>query len=168
MVPTKLDDDKNNTTDQVVTDINAMALLIEQYSTRVLAIISTTSCFAPRVPDSIDEIGKLCARYTINHVINNAYGLQCEHTCKLLNRACVVGRVDAIICSTDKNFLVPVGTYTTSILILIVYCMCNYWYCFVHFYNLYVHLISLLFLFLSHTHTTHTYINHHTTNFNTI
>jgi len=42
-------------------------------------------------------------------VVNNAYGLQCEGTCRLINRACVVGRVDAMVCSTDKNFLVPVG-----------------------------------------------------------
>ena len=72
-------------------------------------MISTTSCFAPRVPDRIDEIGKLCEKEDIAHIINNAYGLQCEKTVKLINRACVVGRVDAIICSTDKNFMVPVG-----------------------------------------------------------
>jgi len=42
-------------------------------------------------------------------LINNAYGLQCSYICKLINRACTVGRVDAIVCSTDKNFMVPVG-----------------------------------------------------------
>ena len=104
VVPTKLRDD------EVITDIQAMEDAITKYtSKRILAIISTTSCFAPRIPDLIDEISKLCMKYNIYHVINNAYGLQCSKTCKLINRACVVGRVDAIVCSTDKNFLVPVG-----------------------------------------------------------
>jgi len=110
VVPTTMDGD------EVITDLMAMNEMMEQYRGQVLAVISTTSCFAPRVPDQIDEIGKLCASATdddgsggVAHVINNAYGLQCSTTVKLLNRACVVGRVDAIICSTDKNFLVPVG-----------------------------------------------------------
>ena len=103
VVPTKIEGD------MVVTDMDAMKSNIEKYKGRVRAIISTTSCFAPRVPDSIDDIGRLCKENGIAHIINNAYGLQCQTTVKLLNRACVVGRVDAIICSTDKNFLVPVG-----------------------------------------------------------
>jgi len=103
VVPTRMEGD------EVVTDLNAMEECMEQYKDRVLAVISTTSCFAPRVPDKIDEIGKLCKSRDVAHVINNAYGLQCQTTCKLINRACVIGRVDAIICSTDKNFLVPVG-----------------------------------------------------------
>eukprot|EP00591_Stephanopyxis_turris_P001413 CAMPEP_0195508254 /NCGR_PEP_ID=MMETSP0794_2-20130614/1511_1 /TAXON_ID=515487 /ORGANISM="Stephanopyxis turris, Strain CCMP 815" /LENGTH=488 /DNA_ID=CAMNT_0040635165 /DNA_START=18 /DNA_END=1484 /DNA_ORIENTATION=+ len=96
--------------DCVCTDIDALQSSIRDIgSDRVLAIITTTSCFAPRVPDKIDEVAKICETENIAHVINNAYGLQCERTCKLLNRACVVGRVDAVICSTDKNFMVPVG-----------------------------------------------------------
>lgn len=105
VVPTAIDDDS----DSVVSDLQAMRQNLEQYRGRVLAVITTTSCFAPRVPDQIDEISKLCADENVAHVINNAYGLQCHTTVKLINRACVVGRVDAIICSTDKNFLVPVG-----------------------------------------------------------
>ncbi len=57
----------------------------------------------------MDEIAKICQTEGIFHLINNAYGLQCAYICKLINRACVVGRVDAIACSTDKNFMVPVG-----------------------------------------------------------
>lgn len=45
----------------------------------------------------------------MGHVINNAYGLQCASIAKLVNRACTVGRVDYVVQSTDKNFLVPVG-----------------------------------------------------------
>ena len=103
VVPTKLDKD------QVVTDMDAMEAALNEHKERVLAVITTTSCFAPRVPDSVDEVAKLCDASNVYHVINNAYGLQCSKTSKLINRACVVGRVDAIVCSTDKNFLVPVG-----------------------------------------------------------
>jgi O-phospho-L-seryl-tRNASec:L-selenocysteinyl-tRNA synthase len=104
VVPTKLDGDA------VVTDMNAMVAALQQHQGKVLAIITTTSCFAPRVPDQVDKVAKLCAEAGINHIINNAYGLQCQQTCKLINRACCLGRVDAIVSSTDKNFLVPVGT----------------------------------------------------------
>ena len=97
--------------DSVVTDVEKLEECMNKYKDRLLAVISTTSCFAPRVPDKVDEIGKLCKLMDVAHVINNAYGLQCKLTCKLINRACVVGRVDAIVCSTDKNFLVPVGKH---------------------------------------------------------
>jgi len=106
VVPTKLE---GGTSDQVVTDLEKTEDLMEEYGNRVLAVVSTTSCFAPRVSDRVDEIAKLCQQKNVAHVINNAYGLQCERTSKLINRACVLGRVDAMVCSTDKNFLVPVG-----------------------------------------------------------
>jgi O-phospho-L-seryl-tRNASec:L-selenocysteinyl-tRNA synthase len=110
VVQTKLQDD------EVVTDADAMEAALELHKGKVLAVITTTSCFAPRAPDKVDVVAKLCAKYEIYHVINNAYGLQCEKTSKLINRACVVGRVDAVVCSTDKNFLVPVGTSRLSML----------------------------------------------------
>lgn len=103
VVPTKLQGDA------VVTDLDAMEAAIQTHNGRILAIITTSSCFAPRVPDQVDKVAKLCADHDIHHVINNAYGFQCPQTCKLINRACVLGRVDAIVSSTDKNFLVPVG-----------------------------------------------------------
>ena len=106
VVPTKLDGD------EVVTDLAAMEAAMDQYKGQVLAIITTSSCFAPRIRDKVDEVAKLCQKANICHIINNAYGLQCESTCKLINRACVVGRVDAIVSSADKNFLVPVGEST--------------------------------------------------------
>jgi O-phospho-L-seryl-tRNASec:L-selenocysteinyl-tRNA synthase len=103
VVPTTLDGDA------VVTDLKAMEAALQKYEGKVLAIITTTSCFAPRCPDKVDKVAKLCAEAGVNHIINNAYGLQCPMTCKLINRACVLGRVDAIVSSTDKNFLVPIG-----------------------------------------------------------
>jgi O-phospho-L-seryl-tRNASec:L-selenocysteinyl-tRNA synthase len=103
VVPTKIEGD------EVITDIDAMEAALEKHGDRVLAVITTASCFAPRVPDAVDKVAKLCKVSNVYHVINNAYGLQCAKTSKLINRACVVGRVDAVVCSTDKNFLVPVG-----------------------------------------------------------
>eukprot|EP00984_Skeletonema_dohrnii_P011682 scaffold4689_cov142-Skeletonema_dohrnii-CCMP3373.AAC.3 len=119
------------TTDEVSTDLDALQVALDKYSHRILAVITTTSCFCPRVPDEVDRVAKLIQGWNsqhcnnnnsddddnntdkrgagIAHVINHAYGLQCTQTNKLLNRACTIGRVDAIICSTDKNFLVPVG-----------------------------------------------------------
>jgi len=74
-----------------------------------LCITSTTSCFAPRVPDKVDQIAKLAKKYQIHHIINNAYGLQDYQTCSTIQRAVRIGNVDAIIQSCDKNFMVPVG-----------------------------------------------------------
>ncbi len=101
VIPTTLEGD------EVVTHLQALE---EAMSDKVLAVITTTSCFAPRVRDKVDQVAKLCQKHNVHHIINNAYGLQCASTSKLINRACVIGRVDAIVCSTDKNFLVPVGT----------------------------------------------------------
>jgi O-phospho-L-seryl-tRNASec:L-selenocysteinyl-tRNA synthase len=96
--------------DQVQTDLDTLRELLEmRYRDRVAAVVTTTSCFAPRVPDAIDHVARLCSQHGIPHVINHAYGFQCLGTNKLVNRACVIGRVDAIVASTDKNFLVPVG-----------------------------------------------------------
>jgi O-phospho-L-seryl-tRNASec:L-selenocysteinyl-tRNA synthase len=103
VVPTKQDGD------EVVTDLAALAAALDEHGGMVLAVITTTSCFAPRVPDKVDEVAKLCQIKKVHHIVNNAYGLQSVGTSKSINRACVVGRVDAIVCSTDKNFLVPVG-----------------------------------------------------------
>eukprot|EP01038_Epipyxis_sp_PR26KG_P010427 gene10427-14007_t len=95
----------------MVTNINYIKELIESdlYKDQILCILSTTSCFAPRQPDRIDELAVLAKQYDIGHIINNAYGTQCKVIMKLINRAVVIGHVDAIIQSTDKNFMVPVG-----------------------------------------------------------
>ena len=112
MLPTK----KHPDTDEVSTDLDALQDALDKHGNSVLAVLTTTSCFCPRVPDEVDKVAKLLLNYNkdkpgagVSHVINHAYGLQCRTTNKLLNRACTIGRVDAIICSTDKNFLVPVG-----------------------------------------------------------
>ena len=73
------------------------------------AIISTSTFFAPRVPDPIKEIAKLAQKHNLVHIINNAYGLQSDSIVQLIRSAIDSGRVDAIVSSTDKNFLCPVG-----------------------------------------------------------
>ncbi len=75
----------------------------------VVAVVTTSSCFAPREPDMLDDVAQLCMELGVPHVVNNAYGVQCASTVHLINRACTLGRVDAIVQSTDKNFMVPVG-----------------------------------------------------------
>jgi len=42
-------------------------------------------------------------------VINNAYGLQCTKVSQDIVTSTKEGRVDVLISSTDKNFMVPVG-----------------------------------------------------------
>jgi len=75
----------------------------------ILCVLSTTSCFAPREPDDVERISIICKEKGIPHVINNAYGLQCHKICEKISNSIRNGRVDAIVQSTDKNFMVPVG-----------------------------------------------------------
>ena len=92
------------------TDLVTMENLINSLGPEnIIGVLSTTSCFAPRSYDKVQEIAILCKNYNIGHIINNAYGLQSSKICHEINEACRVGRVDAWVSSTDKNFLVPVG-----------------------------------------------------------
>jgi len=73
------------------------------------AILSTTTFFAPREPDKIKEIAKIAQKKKVSHIINNAFGVQSREIMKHIKGAIDAGRVDAVIQSTDKNFLCPVG-----------------------------------------------------------
>ncbi len=73
------------------------------------AIVSITSFFPPREPDNIKEISKLAKEKDLVHIVINAYGVQSPEWMKLIRSAIDAGRIDAIIQSTDKNFLTPVG-----------------------------------------------------------
>ncbi len=73
------------------------------------AILSTTTFFAPREPDKIKDIAKIAEEKKVPHIINNAFGAQSREIMKLVRGAVDAGRVDAVIQSTDKNFLTPVG-----------------------------------------------------------
>lgn len=94
----------------LVTDIDRVRSEIERVgANRVACVLSTTSCFAPRAPDDVVSVAKLCQAVEIPHVINNAYGIQSKSMCKLVTSAWRKGRVDVVVQSTDKNFMVPVG-----------------------------------------------------------
>jgi len=83
--------------------------IVELGEENILCILSTSSCFAPRVPDKVKDLALICKEHDIFHVINNAYGLQCSKILYELNQAMKFGKVDIVIQSTDKNFMVPVG-----------------------------------------------------------
>ncbi|CAJ1397654.1 unnamed protein product [Effrenium voratum] len=96
--------------DALGTDVQGIRSAIERVGAEeVLCICCTTSTFAPRVPDFVDEVAVLASELAVPHVINNAYGLQCSKCTHLIETGCRRGRVDAFVQSTDKNFLVPVG-----------------------------------------------------------
>ncbi|KAJ0400192.1 hypothetical protein ATCC90586_009328 [Pythium insidiosum] len=95
---------------QLRTDITALEELLARYGRdQVLAVMTTTSCFAPRGFDRLEEIATLCQDHGVAHVINNAYGVQSSKCMHHVNEAMRVGRVDAVVQSLDKNFLMPVG-----------------------------------------------------------
>ena len=106
--------------DQVVTDTEALQRAWDALpavsdengtgDTRgVLCVLSTTSCFAPRAPDDVVRIAQWCQAHDVAHVVNNAYGLQARRCCGRICAASRAGRVDVVVQSFDKNFMVPVG-----------------------------------------------------------
>ncbi|XP_042668153.1 O-phosphoseryl-tRNA(Sec) selenium transferase isoform X2 [Centrocercus urophasianus] len=96
--------------DELRTDIEAVEAKIKTLGAEnILCVHSTTSCFAPRVPDRLEELAKICANYDIPHIVNNAYGVQSSKCMHLIQQGARVGRIDAFVQSLDKNFMVPVG-----------------------------------------------------------
>ena len=75
----------------------------------IVCVVTSTSCFAPRGCDDIAAVAKLCAAKGVGHVVNHAYGVQARQLCDAVTRGWRRGRVDAVVQSTDKNFMVPVG-----------------------------------------------------------
>ncbi len=73
------------------------------------AVISLTSFFPPREYDNIKEISKFAKKNDLVHIVINAYGVQSPEWMKLIRVGIDAGKVDAIIQSTDKNVLTPVG-----------------------------------------------------------
>ncbi|XP_068260154.1 O-phosphoseryl-tRNA(Sec) selenium transferase isoform X3 [Nyctibius grandis] len=69
--------------DELRTDIEAVEAKVKALGAEnILCVHSTTSCFAPRVPDRLEELAVICASYDIPHIVNNAYGVQsskCMH-----------------------------------------------------------------------------------------
>ncbi|XP_066926696.1 O-phosphoseryl-tRNA(Sec) selenium transferase-like [Clytia hemisphaerica] len=99
-----------NEGDYLSTDVDSIRTTIERIGSQHIAcVLTTTSCFAPRVPDRLEEIALVCKDLDVPHVVNNAYGIQASKCMHLLQQANRVGRVDVFVQSTDKNFMVPVG-----------------------------------------------------------
>ncbi|KAA0723950.1 O-phosphoseryl-tRNA(Sec) selenium transferase [Triplophysa tibetana] len=96
--------------DELRTNLQEVERKIEELgATNILCVHSTTSCFAPRVPDRLEELAVLCAKHDIPHIVNNAYGVQSSKCMHLIQQGARVGRIDAFVQSLDKNFMVPVG-----------------------------------------------------------
>ena len=96
--------------DRVFADLEAVERAVRELGAdNVVGVLSTTACFAPREPDDVVGLAVLCERLGVGLVVNNAYGVQCGRTCAAVEMAWGAGRVDAVVQSTDKNFLVPVG-----------------------------------------------------------
>ena len=96
--------------DEIVTNLLEIERIIEEADGRIHSIVSCVSCFAPRAPDSIVQIGRLARKYSIAHVVNAAYGGTSARACNLLNATVEGGgRIDGVVLSLDKNFMVPVG-----------------------------------------------------------
>merc|ERR1719193_315827 len=97
--------------DQLTTDLAGIEAAIDRVGgpEEVLCVLTTTSCFAPRAPDDLVGVARICKSKEIPHVVNNAYGVQSSKCTHLIEEANRVGRLDVFVQSTDKNFMVPVG-----------------------------------------------------------
>ncbi|XP_032079959.1 O-phosphoseryl-tRNA(Sec) selenium transferase [Thamnophis elegans] len=96
--------------DELRTDLQAVeAKILDLGADHILCVHSTTSCFAPRVPDRLEELAEICAKYDVPHIVNNAYGVQSSKCMHLIQQGARRGRIDAFVQSLDKNFMVPVG-----------------------------------------------------------
>ena len=112
LTPVAVECERDAATDAVRTSVAAFRRAIVDTCggpDNVLCVLTATSCFAPREPDDVAGVAALCAELGVPHIINNAYGLQAGALTHAVNEAMRVGRVDAVVQSTDKNFLVPVG-----------------------------------------------------------
>ncbi len=93
--------------DAVRADLGELERLMSKHKSSVVML--TTTFFPPRESDPVKEVAKLCADRGSPLVINNAYGVQSEETMRSIRSAIDAGRVDAVVQSSDKNFLSPVG-----------------------------------------------------------
>ncbi|NHJ13739.1 MAG: O-phosphoseryl-tRNA(Sec) selenium transferase [Candidatus Thorarchaeota archaeon] len=93
--------------DAVQADLSSLENLLKKQKS--IAVLATTTFFPPRESDPVKEIARLCQETEVPFVINNAYGVQSPKVMRSISSAIDAGRVDAIVQSSDKNFLTPVG-----------------------------------------------------------
>ena len=98
LTPVVIETVRSGSGDVVRTDLDALRTKINELggSEKILCVLSTTSCFAPRARDDVESIARICKETGVGHVINNAYGLIDSKCCHAVNQACRVGRVDAL------------------------------------------------------------------------
>ncbi|CAF0766402.1 unnamed protein product [Didymodactylos carnosus] len=112
LIPVIIEQIQTDDNEELHTDVNKFEQYLKNCTNlnEICCIYSTTSCFAPRAIDNVVELSLLCEKYSIPHLINNAYGLQSTKIIHELEQSKRKGgRIDYIVQSTDKNFLVPVG-----------------------------------------------------------
>lgn len=51
-----------------------------------MKILGLDSCVLPASYVQVDEVARICAALGVGHIVNNAYGVQCSKTCRLVNR----------------------------------------------------------------------------------
>ncbi len=93
--------------DAVRVNLSELETLISK--TKSCAVLCTTTFFPPRESDPVKAVARLCADHDVPLVVNNAYGVQSQDIMNQLRSAVDAGRVDAIVQSSDKNFMAPVG-----------------------------------------------------------
>lgn len=62
--------------EEVTVNLDEMESVLVERHQEILCVLSTTSCFAPRACDPLVDIAKLCKRFDLPLVVNNAYGIQ--------------------------------------------------------------------------------------------
>ncbi|ANQ06614.1 PLP-dependent aminotransferase [Plasmodium coatneyi] len=96
--------------EELFTNLDEIEKLIQTYGEKICCVMSVTSSYAPRNSDDVVKIAHICKKYNVPHIINNAFGLQCNYLCKEIQKCFESkGRVDFVVQSCDKNFLVPVN-----------------------------------------------------------
>eukprot|EP01147_Barroeca_monosierra_P010887 gene10887-2962_t len=96
--------------DAIKTNISEFERILNHFNLdQITCVVTTTSCFAPREMDDVITVSRICKDKNIPHIVNNAYGVQSTKCTHLINEAIRVGSVDAVVQSTDKNLMVPVG-----------------------------------------------------------
>ena len=93
--------------DAVRVNLGELETLISK--TKSCAVLCTTTFFPPRESDPVKAVARLCADHDVPMIVNNAYGVQSQDIMNQLRSAVDAGRVDAIVQSSDKNFMAPVG-----------------------------------------------------------
>jgi O-phospho-L-seryl-tRNASec:L-selenocysteinyl-tRNA synthase len=93
--------------DAVQADISEIERMLSKNES--CAVLATTTFFPPRISDPVKKISRLCSDNGVPLVINNAYGVQSEAIMASICSAIDAGRVDAVVQSSDKNFMAPVG-----------------------------------------------------------